>query len=188
MNLEIDINDIKSSFDRISEDLIFNHILVVKGIKFRITNIEFYYYNQRKHKDSNTHSVKKIKARKRQILSGEWYLHKDKYNSNDRRKGIDYTIGDGNNFGGILIKEVIRLDNSISFSQSNFIDELYRILAPISGEVFLDMIENKNSLILKNEQIKIDSWKLENNKRKGLIQQDEYSDNNYSYELKILIK
>jgi len=184
MNLKIDIDNIKSSFDRISEDLIFNHILVVKGIKFRITNMEFYYYNQRKHQDFNTHSVKKIKARKRQILNGEWYLHKDKYNSADTRKGIDYTIGDGINSGGILIKEVIRLDNSKYISQSKFIDELYEILSPISDNEFLDMIENKNLLFFKREHIKRDSWKLENKKRRGLSKQDEYSDNNYSYLLR----
>ncbi len=113
--------NIQDSFDEIAKRMLNEYILEVDNkIQYRITNIEFYYYEEGLHEDNNTHGLCSTRAMERQLQNGEWYLHKKSVNLNNHRKGIDYTIGDGINFGGILIKEVVDLDGN-RFSQSLFI-------------------------------------------------------------------
>ncbi len=136
---------IQTSFDEIAQKMLDEYILEVKGHQFRIINIEFYYYEQGLHEDGYTHMCRYQRAKIRQLLNGKWYLHQISINPN-ARNGLDYTIGDNINFGGILIKEAICIDDCRRFTQSKFINELVTILNPNDKNDFLDMIEQQNIL------------------------------------------
>ncbi len=137
------------------------YILEVNGIngkkQYRVINIEFYYYEKGLHEDENTHGVCSDRAKQRQLMNGEWYLHKKSVSLGCNYKGLDYTIGDGKNFGGILIKEVVRIKDDKKFSQSLFINELIEILVPNHTEKF----DDKNKEDQKRKEDKVNNF-LEN--------------------------
>ncbi len=89
VDLTIDIAQVEQSFDRIANDLIRYHALVVNGKVFRFTEIEFYYYHKPGHEDEYTHP--------HQRAAGEWRFHS---------QGFDLTLeGDEKTKdGGILIR------------------------------------------------------------------------------------
>lgn len=184
MNLTINqtnLQTIEQDFLRIANEILNAHILKVDSKEYRICNIEFYFYNDTNHRDENSHALKYSRAKERQLLLAKWYLHKISINPNDKHKGIDFTFGDGINFGGILIKEVINIKNNIKFSQSKFIDELINILKPNSKEEFLKMIEVDEKIIF--EEAIIDKNIIEAVPRKKLVNKT-FKDSNYAYRLK----
>ena len=149
MKLSIDQDNIEDSFYEIANSLINEHKLHAGNSSYQISNIEFYYYNEKLHRDDNSHSLKYKRAKVRQLLNSEWYVHKESINPNDRRIGIDYTFGDGVNFGGILIKEVVRIEDSKTFPQSKFVDELINLLEPKDSDEFIKMVEDQEKLTFK---------------------------------------
>ncbi len=97
----IDIScNIVPQFDQIAKDLFSNYILVVNKETYRFSEIEFY-HNSPKHPDPFVHKDKQQKER------GQWYFH---------GSGIDLTIGDGTNYGGILIRGIKRISDKKYFS------------------------------------------------------------------------
>lgn len=189
MNLKINdtnLTTIKESFLEIAEQILNYYILDVNGKQYRIKNIEFYYYNENKHPDQNSHSLKYKRAKERQILNAQWYLHKISINKKYNYKGLDYTFGDGKNYGGILIKEVVELNNyENKFSQSNFINEIIDILKPTSKDDFLKMIENDNKINFKYKE-KIPKYNILAWTRKGLTKEDKFINSGYAFKLENL--
>lgn len=189
MDLEINSNNlttIKKSFENIAEQILNYYVLYINEKKYRITNIEFYYYNEKTHRDENSHALKYERAKERQILNAEWYLHKISINKNLNYKGIDYTFGDGRNYGGILIKEVISLNKDKTiFSQSKFIDELINILNPKTKEEFLKMIEQDNKIKFDYEE-NIPKYNILNWTRKSLTKKDEFTNMGYAFKVEDL--
>jgi hypothetical protein len=148
------IESIEKSFSDIAEQLLNEYILEVDEKRFRIKNIEFYYYNEDIHKDTNSHCCRYKRAKQRQILCNEWYLHKISINRKNYFKGIDYTFGDGHNYGGILIKEVESLADGKVYYQSTFIDYVIKLLDPKTEFEFLKMVEDDKRLsIIKANNI-----------------------------------
>jgi hypothetical protein len=186
MNLNIDetnIETIEKSFSRIANEILNEHLLFVGPKKYRVTAIEFYFYNHTNHKDENIHSVRSIqtRAKERQILQGKWYLHKISISPTYKRKGLDLTFGNGKNFGGILIKEIMDIDNNIKFTQSKLVDEFIKVLKPTSKEEFLDMIEKDDKVQLKKANI--EKKEIISTPRKNLAN-DTFKDSNYAYSIK----
>lgn len=98
--------EIEEAFDTVAEEILNKHILVVKNkekeIRFRITEIEFYYYDKCIHPDPYVHRDN------RQQSCGEWYFHRK------GRSGLDITFGKGKNcnvFGGILLRTIQKINN-----------------------------------------------------------------------------
>ena len=60
---------------------------------YRIGEIEFYYYDEENHPDIFCHIAEPQKTK------GCWYIH---------QSGMDITFGDGKNFGGILIRAIVK--------------------------------------------------------------------------------
>ncbi len=90
MNLEIDHQNIPSSFDRIAQTLLNEKELHVNNHIFQLTEIEFYYFHPDHHPDEYTHPHKRE--------AGEWRFH---------NSGIDITFeGDDKKDGGILIRGI----------------------------------------------------------------------------------
>ncbi|GAB6070870.1 hypothetical protein JCM30760_19670 [Thiomicrorhabdus hydrogeniphila] len=149
MKLSINQSNIENSFYEIANLLINEHTLQAENLTYQISNIEFYYYNEKLHRDDNSHALKYKRAKVRQLLNSQWYVHKRSINPNFKHKGIDFTFGDGINFGGILIKEVIRTKDNKRFSQSKFVDELINVMGPKDPDEFIKMIEEQEKLTFK---------------------------------------
>lgn len=149
MKLSINQSNIGDSFYEIASSLINEYKLHAGSSSYQISNIEFYYYNEKTHRDDNCHSFKYKRAKIRQLLNAKWYVHKKSINPNFKHKGIDFTFGDGVNFGGVLIKEVVRIEDSKKLSQSKFVDELINILEPKDSDEFIKMVEEQEKLIFK---------------------------------------
>ncbi|MEA3362948.1 MAG: hypothetical protein U9Q61_06720 [Thermodesulfobacteriota bacterium] len=180
--INIDVDKIDECFYAIANELINNHVLIVGNSSYQISNVEFYYYNQECHRDENCHSLKSKRAKDRQLLNSKWYVHKKSINPKYKRKGIDFTIGDGTNLGGVLIKEVIRIEDNTKFTQSKFIDELISILNPTNPDHLIKMIEEEELLKFKmNEGRK--KHNILKDKRVGLAKET-YKNNLYAFRIK----
>jgi hypothetical protein len=81
---------------RAADSLMCENHLEIANDSFDITEIEFYYFNTQTHKDPYAH------LHCMQLENGKWYVHE----KGSTRGGIDYTFGDGQSFGGILIREI----------------------------------------------------------------------------------
>jgi hypothetical protein len=149
MKLSINQANIEDSFYEIANFLINEHKLKAGNSSYQVSNIEFYYYNKKLHRDDNCHSLKFKRAKVRQLLNSKWYVHKISINPGNKHKGIDFTFGDGVNSGGILIKEVIRIEDNKKFTQSTFVDELIDVLDPKDSDEFIKMVEEQEKLTFK---------------------------------------
>lgn len=96
-----------SSFDTIAKSLFCDFQLEVNKHYYRLLDIEFYYYCDKVFEDVYAHK------HEAQLQSGKWYFH---------GSGIDITIGDGINHGGILIRAVAKISGESSFDK-NFIEK-----------------------------------------------------------------
>ena len=184
MDLTIDetnVKTIEASFLRIANEILNKHLLFVNSKKYRVTAIEFYFYNSTNHKDENSHALKYNRAKERQLLHAKWYLHEISINPKYKHKGLDFTFGNGENFGGILIKEILDIDHNITFTQSKLIDEFIQILKPSSKEEFLKMVEIDERIQFRS--VKIDEQDIEAKPRKGLVKES-FKNSNYSYRIK----
>ena len=92
-------------FDQLANQLLNNYILKINETEWRIAEIEFYYYSS-EHPDNYTHKDAD------QQRSNEWYFHRQNGGSfkGGTYKGLDISIGNGVNYGGILIRS-IRLES-----------------------------------------------------------------------------
>ncbi len=187
LDLSIDnssLQTIHQSFCNIASTLLNSYLLVLEGHRFRLTTIEFYYYRETIHPDRTTHALRYQRARERQRLKGEWYLHKQSISKRLTYKGVDLTFGDGESYGGILIKEVEEIGvTTKSYSQSKFIDRVIEILSPRTKEEFVEMIEKERRLKLFYEP-NLPKYLVLNHRRKGLKQQDGFFDAPYAFSLR----
>ena len=177
-----DLSSIQTSFSQIANQLINKHVISANGTEYRPVNLEFYYYNEECHQDKNSHARKpKSRSRERQILSGQWYLHHRVNRPTDRRKGIDFTFGDGKSYGGILIKKALRTSDNVIFSQSKFIDELSSALKPTDEFELLSMIEEHGKLGMKHDS-SLSEYKVSCAPRIGLPK-DTFKNSNYAFKV-----
>jgi hypothetical protein len=84
------LQSFKSIADKISKSI----LLKINDTFYRIVDFEFYVCSEN-FKDINTHGDKL------QLENGKLYVH---------ASGVDITIGDGVNHGGILLRSIIKLD------------------------------------------------------------------------------
>lgn len=95
MYFQIDLTNPHISFQYIAEQLFSEYYISTANSNYFITEIEFYFQSSDHHNDNYTH------GHKFQKLNGHWYFH---------WSGIDITIGDGINKGGILIRGLKKKD------------------------------------------------------------------------------
>ncbi|MDI3321988.1 hypothetical protein [Pinibacter soli] len=81
------------SFDRIADKISKDIYLKINNSFYRLTDFEFYTYSKAL-PDPHTY------RNKLQLKSGKLYLHSS---------GLDITFGDGTNYGGILLRAVVKL-------------------------------------------------------------------------------
>jgi len=101
-----DSNDMNMQdvFYNCANTLMNNYQIKINSKLFDLIEIEFYYYDEKKHPDKYTHQNEIQKH------TLEWYLHRfnnSKAIKGGNRKGIDITFGnDKDTFGGILIRAI----------------------------------------------------------------------------------
>ena len=105
-------------FDRIATRLLRGTHLLVAGTPHRLTEVEFYYFSE-SHPDPFTHRDPLQRAR------GRWYFHRTggTYKGGSF-KGIDLTFGDGEAYGGVLIRGLERPDGTLVDGPSLCVDHL----------------------------------------------------------------
>lgn len=120
IDFSIDEANIDEGFQRIANDLLNNWVIKVEDALYRITEIEFYYRDEaRKHDDSYVHGHKIQKQK------GKWYFH---------GSGIDLTFGDGEAYGGILIRAICQVNEGkgkYCYGPLNCILEIFSNLSSI---------------------------------------------------------
>jgi hypothetical protein len=88
-------------FTRIAERLLNGCRLIIAGAAYRFTEVELYYFAPPEHADPFTHKDPL------QLQPGRWYFHRTGgvYRSGSF-KGVDLTFGDGQAYGGVLIRGI----------------------------------------------------------------------------------
>lgn len=99
---------ILSDFERIAEKFSKDINIKINNTYYRITDFEFYAFSQN-FPDPQTHK------HHLQLENGKFYLHSS---------GIDITFGDGVNYGGILLRGIVKLydgtDNKSGFMKKQY--------------------------------------------------------------------
>jgi hypothetical protein len=133
---------ILNDFDKIANKFLNNVCIKINQSYYRITDFEFYPYSDN-FPDPQTHK------NKLQLENSKFYLHSS---------GIDITFGDGVNYGGILLRGIVKLFDGAKkesgFSKEQFdgpqivATELFSNLNPLGGnglnEIALIEIDNQN--------------------------------------------
>lgn len=148
LKLKIDANSVDSieqSFYLIAGQLFDNFVIISNSQFYQIVDIEFYYSNSQ-FNDSYVHN------HDLQLTSGKWYFHPS---------GVDITIGDGVNHGGILIRGIVKLSSEdmskdyiktkTIFGPQNVATELLSNLFPINSK------EGNLLSLVRRSEIKIGS-------------------------------
>ncbi|MGM0641864.1 MAG: hypothetical protein ACQESN_10620 [Thermotogota bacterium] len=90
------IEEMQKNFYDSAVELLNNYKLTVGDQEFQLTEIEFYHFNCKNHKDPYTHTDAL------QLTCDNLYVHKQPW----IRGGIDITFGKNEYFGGILIRGI----------------------------------------------------------------------------------
>ena len=101
-------NDMTAKFEVIANGLMNNFLIRANNKDFRLSEIEFYLYEQGKHEDNHIHSMVLANGNQNesslyQNKMANWYFH---------YSGIDLTFGDEKNrYGGILIRSIVSVSD-----------------------------------------------------------------------------
>lgn len=143
IDFSIDKGKVDEGFQRIANDLLNNWVLKVEDALYRITEIEFYYKKGEFHNDSYIHGHELQKQK------GKWYFH---------GSGIDLTFGDGEAYGGILIRGICKVnDKKIKYCYGplNCILEIFSNLSSIyKPEISFCLIPETEGLFKKEKPIR----------------------------------
>jgi len=112
------LNDI----DKIANKFCHDVYIKVNTSCYRITDFEFYTYSE-KFPDPQTHK------NKLQLENGKFYLHSS---------GVDITFGDGVNYGGILLRSVIKMYDGTD-DKSGFLKEQFDGPQIVATELFSNL-------------------------------------------------
>ncbi|MGB5988959.1 MAG: hypothetical protein WBG43_04405 [Marinifilaceae bacterium] len=148
--------EISTRFELMARALMNKCVIKVGVKKYRITELEFYYFNEVNHIDLYAHK------HKMQQEFAKWYVH---------GSGVDITFGDNGAFGGILIRGIQNV------TTESFISGPLNVL-----NTFLSDIENTddklNSLVLEYNDIHEEA--IYKSSRYGLKKKDVDSDDFFS--------
>lgn len=135
-------------FDEVADKILNKSVLMVKGKKFRICEIEFYYTNK-EHNDEYTHCSPE------QAKFGLFYFHKYANGTykNGTYKGMDLTFGNADLYCGILVRSIYNIDDD------EFIEgpcrSVNKILELNDKDNVADFMKGKDKIKLyeKNDQL-----------------------------------
>ena len=88
-------SNILQAFDKMAQYIFNNCYLEANGKKYDVTEIEFYYYQEKTHEDNYTYGKAKNDPNSPQLTSDQCYFHPS---------GFDLTFGSTTEYGGILVR------------------------------------------------------------------------------------
>lgn len=116
---------VERSFDRIAKEILLNYGIKVNDTFFRISEIEFYYFDQ-VHPDKY--------ARKHTRAAGEWLFH---------RRGLELTLAGGTKrYGGILIRGIYNANGQYINGPYPVIYELFKSIGKIGKKSFFQFLKS----------------------------------------------
>lgn len=140
----IHTTNLSKSFDKIA-DYLFHHTYIQVGLaQYQLTEIEFYYYDAKKHPDLYVHKNEV------QLDFANWYFH---------GSGLDITFGnkDEEIYAGILIRGIKNLSTGIySSGPINTVRELMQNFKLVTKAQQMQLIEKEienKSQIIKSSRI-----------------------------------
>ncbi len=123
-NKETILND----FERIAEKFCKDIYIKINRNSYRIVDFEFYAYSDN-FPDPQTHK------NRMQLENSKFYLHSS---------GVDITFGDGNNYGGILIRGIVKMFDGAG-QESGFSKEQFDGPQNVATELFSNLNNLTNS-------------------------------------------
>ena len=128
--------------------LLYQRYLLIKGISYRITEIEFY-INSENHKDPYVHQQAEQKT------CGNWYFHRYSNGTykNGTWKGFDLTLGNESTYFGVLIRGIYSDESGHIEGPCRVVNHILKCYECESIDEFtnndlLSSTNNKHSLIL----------------------------------------
>ncbi len=160
--------EIKNKMDDISKNIMTNFKIIINGIKFELTEIEFYILSE-KHKDES------IYKNELQRLLGVMYIH---------QSGFDLTFGDFENYGAILIRGIKIYD--VQKKKSEFVAGPLKCLQKIQELMGAYMIKNRNIIFFSanyyfEKNTKGCDCSVVDDERVGLKSSEKYANERYRY-------
>ncbi len=138
-------------FYEIAKILMNEYILEIEDMKIEFTEIEFYYFDEKRHTDPYVHKHPLQKNINTLYVHPKWGNY----------GGIDLTFGDDNCYGGILIRG-IKLNNKYICGPAKVRDEInkkfnaktyFALQKNLDNEVALVQISKKDETILRSTRI-----------------------------------
>lgn len=118
LDLEIDERNVEGSFDIIANEIFNTLILECGNGKYRLTEIEFYYFNSKVHPDPYAHK------HELQLTNKKWYFHPS---------GLDITFGNKDSYCGILIRGLINIETKGEvYGPLNLVTELLKNISTVA--------------------------------------------------------
>lgn len=128
------------SFDRVADKFSNDILIKVNSAFYRIVDFEFYTFSKA---FPDPHTYKNDL----QLQNGKLYIH---------NSGVDITFGDGINYGGILLRGIIKLSEG-SGQDSGFMGKQFSGSQIVATELFsnlnnlFSLVNNEIALVDKNE-------------------------------------
>ena len=175
-----------NKFDDIANKLLNEVVLIINGTNFRLTEIEFYLYDET-HKDIYTH------RHTDQATSLKWYFHK--MGQSESYKGgtykcVDITFGYKDNskcFGGILIRSVKNINtNEEIIGPCNVVNHMLKLNNCNTIEELVALTDNssciKKSVLYLEKNNTLDVLPIQSGPRIGLnYKYPDFAVKNYRY-------
>lgn len=130
--------NIDDQFSDIAKKLFFEFNLIVNEQVYQLVEVEFYY-------QSSQHDDPFVHCDEMQKTNGQWYFH---------GSGIDITIGDGENYGGILLRGIARIEESKLVFISGPLNVAKEIFSQLGSAKLQKMVFGLNKL---RTQVSFDS-------------------------------
>lgn len=157
---EFDTHNLTLRFHELANILLNQCILKIGLQDYRISEIEFYVYSK-EHQDKYTHCA----ATQKQY--GQWYFHKKgKSFKGGNYKGLDLTLGDGENYLGVLIRRIKNYDTNITTDGPSLVVD--KILEENKVKDISEFLASPKSVLEIIPQSKLDSLEFFMCPRHGL--------------------
>ena len=160
-------SDFKEWFKGIAKLLLNNYHIETPSTKYRLTEIEFYYYNEN-HPDESTYGYSKKTSKPKSRID----LHKEKQRKTlnwfFHYSGIDISIGNGTSPGGILIRGIEKIGSPNEIFAGPLIVQLELLNQGVSvngdRNIQLKLVKNeKESIeIFSRKRVNVKSGGFEN--------------------------
>jgi len=159
--------EIKNKMYDISKNIMTNFRIMINGIKFELTEIEFYILSE-KHKDES------IYKNELQRLPGVMYIH---------QSGFDLTFGDFESYGAILIRGIKIYD--VQKKKSEFVAGPLKCLQKIQELTAIYITKNRNEIFSLNYNFEKNTKGCDccvvDDERVGLKGSKKYANGKYRY-------